>query len=78
MSAPNLKPQFTCHGYDTKSLADQFDAKPAEIRQLLRGGLDPARARGADRLCVRQDYHFDSGVRNPAPLAKHLAYSHRL
>jgi len=41
----DLEPQLTRHGYDTKRLADQFDAKPAEIRQLLRGGLDPARAR---------------------------------
>jgi len=41
----DLEPQLTRHGYDTKSLADQFDAKPAEIRKLLRGGLDPARAR---------------------------------
>jgi hypothetical protein len=38
-----LEPQLTRHG--TNSLVDQFDAKPAEIRQLLRGGLDPARAR---------------------------------
>lgn len=41
----DLEPQLTRHGYGTKSLADQFDAKPAEIRQLIRGGLDPARAR---------------------------------
>lgn len=41
----DLEPQLTRHGYDTKSLADRFDAKPAEIRQLLCGGLDPARAR---------------------------------
>ena len=41
----DLEPQLTRHGYDTKRLADQFDAKPAEIRHLLRGGLDPARAR---------------------------------
>jgi hypothetical protein len=27
-----LKPQLTPHGYDTKSLAAPFDAKPAEIR----------------------------------------------
>jgi hypothetical protein len=26
-------------------LAEQFDAKPAEIRRLLRGDLDPARSR---------------------------------
>jgi hypothetical protein len=41
----DLEPQLTRHGYDTKSLADQFDAKPVEIRRLLRGGLDPASAR---------------------------------
>lgn len=41
----DLEPQLTRHGYDTKRLADQFDAKPAEIRRLLRGGLDPASAR---------------------------------
>jgi hypothetical protein len=29
----------------TGPLADQFDAKPAEIQKPLRGGLDPARAR---------------------------------
>jgi type II secretory pathway predicted ATPase ExeA len=40
----DLEPQLTRHGYDVKSLADQFDAKPAEVRKLLRGGLDPARA----------------------------------
>ena len=26
------------------TLCDQFDAKPAEIRQLLRGGLNPQRS----------------------------------
>lgn len=35
----------TRHGYDTRMLAEQFDAKPAEIRKLLRGALDPARTR---------------------------------
>ena len=39
----DLEPQLTRHGYDVKTLADQFDAKPGEIRQLFRGGLDPAR-----------------------------------
>ena len=29
----------------TSVLIEQFDAKPAEIRQLLRGDLDPARSR---------------------------------
>lgn len=41
----DLEPQLTRHGYDVRSLTDQFDAKPAEIKKLLRGGLDPARSR---------------------------------
>lgn len=41
----DLEPKLTRYGYDTKSLADQFYAKPAEIRQLLRGGLDSVHAR---------------------------------
>lgn len=40
----DLEPQLTRHGYDTRTLAEQFDARPAEIRQLLRGSLDPVRA----------------------------------
>jgi hypothetical protein len=39
----DLKPQLTRNGYDIRSLAEQFDAKPAEIRQLLRGELDACR-----------------------------------
>jgi type II secretory pathway predicted ATPase ExeA len=39
----DLEPQLTRHGYDVRSLCEQFDARPAEIRQLLRGDLDPAR-----------------------------------
>jgi hypothetical protein len=34
--------RYSC---DIRSLVEQFDAKPAEIRQLLRGELDPARTR---------------------------------
>ncbi|SEN69543.1 Type II secretory pathway, component ExeA (predicted ATPase) [Sphingomonas gellani] len=41
----DLEPQLTRHGYDAKSLAEQFDVRPLEIRRLLRGGLDPARTR---------------------------------
>lgn len=37
--------RLTRHGYDTRTLAEQFDARPAEIRKLLRGALDPVRAR---------------------------------
>lgn len=41
----DLEPQLTRHGYYAKSLAEQFDARPLEIRKLLRGGFDPARTR---------------------------------
>lgn len=40
----DLEPQLTRHGYDVRALCDQFDAKPAEIRQLLRGNLNPQRS----------------------------------
>jgi type II secretory pathway predicted ATPase ExeA len=40
----DLEPQLTRNGYDLGSLVEQFDAKPAEIRQLLRGELDPRRS----------------------------------
>lgn len=40
----DLEPQLTRNGYDLGSLVEQFDAKPAEIRQLLRGDLDPRRS----------------------------------
>jgi len=39
----DLEPQLTRNGYDLGSLVEQFDAKPAEIRRLLRGDLDPRR-----------------------------------
>jgi hypothetical protein len=42
----DLEPRLTRSGYDVRSLAEQFDAKPTEIRRLLlRGDLDPARSR---------------------------------
>ncbi len=40
----DLEPQLTRNGYDLGSLVEQFDAKPAEIRRLLRGDLDPRRS----------------------------------
>jgi len=43
--ANDLEPRLTRNGYDAKNLIEQFDAKPAEIRQLFRGDLDPARTR---------------------------------
>lgn len=41
----DLEPRLTRNGYDAKSLIEQFDAKPAEIRRLFRGDLDAARSR---------------------------------
>ena len=41
----DLEPTLTRHGYNVKSLSEQFNAKPAEIRSLFRGQLDPMRAR---------------------------------
>ena len=41
----DLEPQLTRNGYDVRSLVEQFDAKPSEIRQLLRGELDAGRSR---------------------------------
>jgi type II secretory pathway predicted ATPase ExeA len=41
----DLEPQLTRHGYDVRSLAEQFNARPAEIRLLFRGQLDATRAR---------------------------------
>jgi type II secretory pathway predicted ATPase ExeA len=41
----DLEPTLTRHGYDVKGLAEQFHAKPAEIKMLFRGQLDPARSR---------------------------------
>jgi hypothetical protein len=40
----DLEPQLVRHGYDVRALCEQFDARPAEIRQLLRGGLNPQRS----------------------------------
>jgi type II secretory pathway predicted ATPase ExeA len=40
----DLEPQLTRHGYDVKAICEQFDARPAEIRKLLRGELEGVRA----------------------------------
>lgn len=40
----DIEPQLSRHGYDVRALCDQFDAKPAEIRKLMRGELEGARA----------------------------------
>jgi type II secretory pathway predicted ATPase ExeA len=40
-----LEPRLTRHGYDVRCLAEQFNAKPAEIKLLFRGQLDAARTK---------------------------------
>ena len=41
----DLEPTLTRHGYNIKSLADQFGAKPTELRALFSGQLEPSRMR---------------------------------
>lgn len=40
----DLEPTLKRHGYNVKSLAEQFHAKPSEIRLLFQGQLEPTRA----------------------------------
>ena len=40
-----LEPKLTRNGYDVRGLAEQFHAKPAEIKLLFRGQLDPTRTK---------------------------------
>jgi hypothetical protein len=48
-----IEPRLTRSGYDAHSLVEQFDAKPAEIRRLPRGDLDPAPSRELmDEMCA--------------------------
>ena len=47
----DLEPRLTRQGYSPKVLADQFHAKPSEIRRFLNGQLDAGRTRElADRM----------------------------
>ncbi len=48
----DLEPTLTRHGYNVKSLSEQFNAKQAEIRSLFRGQLEPSRARELHRTDV--------------------------
>lgn len=41
----DLEPTLTRNGYNVKTLAEQFGAKPTEIRALFRGQLEPTRMR---------------------------------
>jgi len=40
-----LEPKLTRNGYDVRGLAEQFHAKPSEIKLLFRGQLDPIRTK---------------------------------
>jgi hypothetical protein len=40
-----IEPELTRHGYDARTLADQFGARVAEVHQLLHGTLDVGRSR---------------------------------
>lgn len=40
----DIEPQLTRHGYDIRAFCTQFDTKPPEIRQLMRGTLNPQRS----------------------------------
>jgi hypothetical protein len=41
----DLEPKLMRHGYDVRTLANRFNAKPTEVRQFLRGALDGDHAR---------------------------------
>ena len=47
----DLEPRLTRQGYSVKVLAEQFHARPTEIRRFLNGQLDAGRTRElADRM----------------------------
>lgn len=48
----DLEPTLTRHGYNVSSLAEQFNAKPAEIKLLFRGQLEPVRVRELQDLML--------------------------
>ncbi len=41
----DLEPTLTRHGYDVRTLADQFNVKPVEIKAFLTGALHAERTR---------------------------------
>ena len=47
----DLEPRFTRQGYPVKVLAEQFHARPSEIRRFVGGQFDAGRTRDlADRM----------------------------
>jgi hypothetical protein len=65
----DLEPRLTRHGYSVKNLADQFHAKPAEVRLFLRGALDAERTRELSEQMRRRLAFVNSydGVTGQAP-----------
>jgi hypothetical protein len=49
----DLEPKLMRHGYDVRILANQFNAKTAEIRQFLQGALDADRTGSSRISCWR-------------------------
>jgi AraC-like DNA-binding protein len=41
----DIEPTLTRHGYRLRDLAEQFGAKPAEVKALFNNQLEPNRAR---------------------------------
>ncbi len=65
----DLEPQLTRHGYDTKSIADQFGAKPAEVVQLFRNRLDAGRARASWSMrCAPPGYLYECLIKRASVL----------
>lgn len=48
----DLEPRLTRHGYDVRSIAEEFRVKPADVRLFLQGQLDPARTRELTELML--------------------------
>ena len=40
-----IEPTLIRHGYNERVIADQFRYKPADVRKLFKGDLDPTRAK---------------------------------
>lgn len=57
----DLEPTLMRHGYRIKDLAEQFDAKPVEIKALFRNALDVGRAgqRNCASRCCAPDCRSD-------------------
>ena len=75
-SFDDLEPRLMRQGYTARTLAEQFHAKPAEIRRFLSGQLDAGRSRElTDQMRAAGGFPYrrvDSGRRG-APRAKRVS-----